>query len=215
MIREYDYYLFDADGTLFDTTEMICSCFEHTAEQFGKQYDKKLVKTHIGMTLRKQMEIYYGPLTDQMFETFRTAHMDYQLSIYKDFLVLCPGVKEALSELVQNGKKCAVVTSRMMYTLELFLKEMGIFSFFEVLVTPESTLKHKPDPQPALKALELFGSVTPQKAVFIGDSPFDIECGHRAGMDTAFVKWSHNDKSLLSVKPVYYLNDMRQLCENS
>ncbi|MDO5577270.1 MAG: HAD-IA family hydrolase [Fibrobacter sp.] len=214
MIREYDYYLFDADGTLFDTTELICRCFMHTAKSFGKTVDEKTVRSHIGMTLKNQMNLYFGPLTDEEYEKYRILHMNYQLSIYRDYLVLCPGVKEALTALKQNGKKCAVVTSRLMDTLELYLKDTQMFDFFDIIVTPESTAKHKPEPEPALKALELLGGTNPQRAIFIGDASFDIQCGHGAGMDTVFVGWSSNDSSLFPVKPDYIINDMRLLCEN-
>jgi pyrophosphatase PpaX len=80
-----------------------------------------------------------------------------------------------------------------------------------VLITPEDTDRHKPEPEPALAALQRLGA-PPREALFIGDSSFDIECGSRAGIDTALVTWSHNDTGAFPVKPTWYIDDMRDCC---
>ena len=213
-MRDYLYYLFDADGTLFDTTELICDCFKHSAVVAGKSgLDTSTIISNIGMTLRKQMDLHFGPLTDEQFEVLRKSHMEYQRAQYHKYLKLCPGVMEALNCLKDNGKRCAVVTSRFKESLGLYLQKTGIIDMFEFFVTPETTQNHKPHPEPALKALELL-SGNSREAVFIGDSRFDIECGAGAGTDTAFVNWSLSGISPLDVQPTYYLNDMRDLCVN-
>lgn len=212
LIKEYWYYLFDADGTLFDTTAMIVDCFRNTAKTFELPVpDEKEIISNIGMTLRMQMEQYFGKLSDMRFADYRAAHMAHQLAIYRDYLYLCPGVEETLHYLNEKGKSCAVVTSRMPQTLTVYLKETGIYNYFSVLVTPEDTGKHKPEPEPALEALRRLGA-QPEQALFIGDSSFDIECGNRAGIDTAFVTWSRNDTDTFPVKPTWYIDDMRDCC---
>jgi pyrophosphatase PpaX len=211
-VKEYDYYLFDADGTLFDTTDMIIRCFENTAKVHGlPQPDRQAVISHVGMTLRKQMECYFGELPDAIYDRYRDTHMTYQLEIFRDYLRLCPGVAEALRCLHERGKRCAVVTSRMLETLALYLKETGIDGYFSVLVTPECTTRHKPDPQPALEALARLNGVA-GRALLIGDSNYDIECGLQAGLATAFVTWSHNPVTTLRTAPTYFFSDMRDLC---
>lgn len=211
-MKKYSCYLFDADGTLFDTTELICQCYYNTAKIAGKpDLDKSSVLKYIGMTLRDQMDIHFGPLTEEQYANLRTVHMDYQISIYKKYLKLCTGVLETLKYLKNRNCRSVVVTSRMKPSLEMYLKDTGIFNFFEYFITPEVTNKHKPDPQPALKALELL-QCKPEESIFIGDSTFDIECGHAAGTATAFVNWSLSQSDTLRIKPDYFLEDMRDLC---
>ncbi len=211
-VKEYDYYLFDADGTLFDTTEMIVRCFENTAKVHGLSVpDRKTIVSHVGLPLRDQMEYYFGKLPDDLYKIYRHTHMSYQLEIFRDYLRLCPGVAEALQKLNERGKQCAVVTSRMLDTLTLYLRETGIERYFSVLITPECTSRHKPDPQPVLEALtRLNGSSG--SALMVGDSNYDIECGNRAGVATAFVTWSLNSPSSLQSTPTYFFSDMRDLC---
>lgn len=211
-MKKFSCYLFDADGTLFDTTELICQCFLNTARVAGKpDIDKSSIMKSIGLTLREQMEIHFGLLTDERFKMLRDVHMNYQSSIYKNYLRLCTGVLEALQKIKTAGCRSAVVTNRMRPSLETYLNETGIIGYFDYLVTPEETERHKPDPQPAFKAMELLGG-SPQESIFIGDATFDIECGHAAGTFTAFVNWSINNPCSLRIKPDYYLDDMRDLC---
>jgi pyrophosphatase PpaX len=213
-MKDYSYYLFDADGTLIDTTELIYQCFMHTCKIFGDlDVSRNDVVRNIGLTLRMQMEKYFGPLTDEQFAVRSAEHMKYQMSIYPRYLRLFPSVLQALTMLKSTGKACAIVTSRRRQTLDLYLKKTGIFDFFTVFVTPEITLKHKPDPEPALEALTLLGNAKKNEAVLIGDSEYDIECGRNAGIDTAFVSWSHNDPAVLPVRPTYIIGDLTQLCQ--
>lgn len=210
-MKKYSAYLFDIDGTLLDTTELIYQCFRYTCGKFGGMtLAKDEVVGNIGLTLRDQMEKYFGTLTDQRYRELADAHMEHQISIYKDYLGVFRGVHDTLRWLSTHGVPLAAVTSRRRQSLDLYLNEMDILSFFDSLVTPESTDHHKPHPEPALKAAEELGC-QPENALFVGDSRFDIECGAAAGMDTALVGWSDNDSSSFSVVPTMLIREMKDL----
>lgn len=211
-MKNYDYFLFDADGTLIDTMELIYRCFVHTCKTFAnKELSKQEVQKNVGLTLRDQMAKYFGPMSQEYFDMVSKEHMAFQTAHYLEHLRLFPTVAEGLAMLSAAGKHCAVVTSRRRNTLVCYLKTTGIFHFFEAFVTHETTLTHKPGPEPALAALALLGT-DKNETLFVGDSVFDIECASRAGLDSAFVKWSVNDPVLMAVKPTWFIDDLRQLC---
>lgn len=211
-MKAYQCYLFDADGTLLDTSELIYRCFVHTLERFaGRSIDRPEVQSHIGLTLRAQLEIYLGPMDDRRYEEIRAAHMDYQLSIYRDYLRAFPGVAETLACLKAQGCATGVVTSRMPDTLTLYLEATELARYFDILVTPVDTARHKPHPDPILAALRKLG-MQPENSVYVGDASFDIESGAAAGVDTIFVGWSHNDPASLVVSPTAIINDPLDLC---
>ncbi len=211
-MKSYSTYLFDADGTLIDTVGLIVRCFQHTCGVFGGlRVPAHEIEKSVGFSLRKQMELYFGSLTDERFDELAKEHMDFQLKHYREYLRLFPGVAEGLACLSAAGKRLAVVTARKRFTLELYLKEMGIFDVFEAVVTLENTTRHKPDPEPALEALRLL-SASREDALFIGDSRFDLECAHNAGVDCAFVNWSCNHLSEMNAKPTFCIDDLRELC---
>ncbi len=210
-MKQYAAYLFDGDGTLYDTAEMIYQCFSYSCKKFGNiEVAREAVFSNIGLPLRPQLEHFLGPLSDDRATEILKAHMAYQLTIYRDHVFLFPGVAETLARLKNNDKKLAVVTSRRTKTLTLYLKHTAIYHLFDAFITPESTEKHKPDPQPALEALRQL-DCSAAETLFVGDAVFDIACGSKAGTDTAFVAWSHIPITSLPMKPTYILNGMGEL----
>ena len=210
-MKSYTAYLFDCDGTLIDTTELIYQCFVYSCKKYGDlEVTREEVFANIGIPLRNQLVHFLGPASDEKLSEITKAHMDYQLKIYEDYLGLFPGVTETLSQLKANEKKLGVVTSRKTFTLNLYFKHTGILQFFDTLITPELTEKHKPSPEPALEALKRL-SCSAEETLFVGDSIYDIECGVKAGMDTAFVTWSRIDPDSLTIKPAYIINEMNEL----
>jgi pyrophosphatase PpaX len=161
--------------------------------------------------MRQQIEIYLGPLSDEEYAEVYNTQANYQLAIYKHYLKLFPGVAETLNTLKSRDKHLAVVSARRQETLLVYLRETGIYDIFDVIVSPGLTNgKSKPDPEPALKALALMNG-TAEQALFVGDVDSDIECGQRAGMDTAFATWSHNHPDSLKTQPTFFLNAMQDL----
>jgi pyrophosphatase PpaX len=210
-MKHYAAYLFDADGTLIDTTELIYQCFVYTCRKFaGMELSRPEVVKHVGLTLRRHLELYLGPLSDEGFRTTAAAHMEYQMSIYPQYLRAFPGVLDALSALRAQHRTLAVVTSRRTESLTVYLRQTGLSGFFDCCVTPEDTTEHKPHPEPAQRALALLG-VAARDALFVGDSSFDMECGASAGCDTAFVTWSHITATSLASPPTWLIDDMREL----
>ncbi|TKB27110.1 HAD family hydrolase [Desulfopila sp. IMCC35006] len=208
-MKLYDSYLFDADGTLFDTVELICTCFQYVAEKYaGKTMDRRDIIHGIGLPLKSQLITHLGPELDH--EHILDDYLQYQLSIMQDSIRLFPHVIETLALLKSAGKKLAIVTSRRRFSLEKILQSTDTAGYFDVLVTPEDTARHKPDAEPALKAMSLLGAEK-TSSVFIGDALYDICSGASAGIDTIFVNWSHAARSSLPVAPTWAINSLQEL----
>lgn len=201
-MREYNAYLFDADGTLIDTRELIYRSFVHAGEVMRTAMPpREAVEATTGLPVVRQIRHVLGWDKDEVFyEQAIQAYTDFMLREYPAFLKLFPGTAEGLEHLAGRGKKLAVVTSRRRRTLELFLDVTGITDYFAALITPEDTGKHKPDPDPALLALRLLDA-NPGEAVFVGDAEFDIRCGKSAGTSAAFVTWGGMEHSQWDVQP--------------
>ncbi len=210
-MRRYATYLFDMDGTLIDTRELIYQCFKYTLRKYADtSLPREEIYSHIGIPLHKQLEHYLGSLTSEQLRRIADDHMAYQQSIHSHYLKLFPGVMETLSELRAENKTCGIVTSRRMASLKPYCDELGLTPFFDTMVTPEHTLHHKPHPEPveqALRALQADASDT----IFAGDATYDIESGSAAGVDTAFVDWNHDAADTLKIPPTYTLNSIDEL----
>jgi len=210
-MKPYACYLFDADGTLIDTVDLIYRCFVHGLGVHSQRtVTRAEVESLVGLTLRAQYERYLGPLSDQQYAVIRDTHMGYQMRIHRDHVKAFPGVAAELSRLHAAGRRLGVVSSRLRETLTLYLGETGLAPYFQTVVTPEDTQRHKPDPQPVLLALQRL-QVLPGDALMVGDAAWDVECAAAAGVDSALVSWSRSDPSLMTVKPTYCIAGLGEL----
>lgn len=210
-MRSYPCYLFDLDGTLIDTIDLVYECFRHAVQNVkGFHLERAEVIPYIGIPLKAQYRRFFPQDSDEAIEHYMKVHMDYQYEIYPKYLKAFPRAQETLRSLKMRGAKIALVTSRRKRSATVFTTDMGLHPFFDLLVTPEDTEKHKPDPEPARLALSKLG-MKPEESLFVGDAEFDMECGHATGTDTAFCLWGTNDPKNLKRSPTYLLKDLADL----
>jgi pyrophosphatase PpaX len=208
-MKNYDFYLFDADGTLFDTIDLICTCFQYVAGKYaGRTLVREKIIDGIGLPLRDQIVHHLGRSMDH--DTILDDYRDYQMAIFAGGVKLFPDVEVTLQALKDAGKKLAVVTSRRRPSLDQMLQVTDTAKYFDALVTPEDTGRHKPHAEPVLKAMTLLGADKTQ-TVFTGDALFDICSGADAGIDTVFVTWSHSALASLPMPPTWTIDSMREL----
>lgn len=211
-MKEYDAYLFDADGTILDTRELIYHSFLAIEKELGFPLPSRdRIQETVGLPFDRQLRLVVGGGHDEAFyERAAAAYRAHMMDSYQADLKAFPGAKEVLARLHGAGKKLAVVSSRRLNSLERFLESTGLLGFFELLVTPESTSEHKPHPAPALLAMEKLAAA-PDKTVFVGDATFDIECGKAAGTDAVLVSWGGMDPSEWAVQPDAVVDDFYEL----
>lgn len=208
-MKQYDSYLFDADGTLFDTVDLICTCFQYVAKKYaGKEIARNTIIDGIGLPLKSQLITHLGSELDH--EQILDDYLQYQLNIMEDSIATFPHVFETLKILKGAGKKLAIVTSRRRFSMEKILQATDTAKYFDVLITPEDTTRHKPEAEPALKAMLLLGA-DKTSTVFTGDALYDICSGASAGIDTIFVNWSHATLSSLPVPPTWTIDSLQEL----
>ena len=179
--------LFDYDGTLADTNELICESWRFTVKTLAdKTMTDDEIRSTFGEVLSYSMERVMPGIDPELGVS---VYRKYQHDIYLDRIKLFPGTEEVLASLRESGYKTALVTSRLRSSTERGLKHFGIYDSFDVILTADDTDAVKPDPAPIYITLDKLG-VRPEEAVFIGDTTHDIEAGIAAGVFTILVDWS-------------------------
>ncbi|HXV87286.1 MAG TPA: HAD-IA family hydrolase [Gemmatimonadales bacterium] len=180
-------YLFDLDGTLIDSVELIRRTFRHTLETHrGSVPSEAEWLQGLGQPLWDQFRVYTQDQTeiDAMIATYRAYN-----GVHHDALVRgYPGVHQVLASLKERGKRLGVVTSKMRRGTLHGLAHCGLDGRFDAIVAADDVDRHKPDPTPVLRALEHLGADARQ-TVFVGDSPHDLAAGRAAGVRTAAALW--------------------------
>lgn len=178
--------LFDLDGTLIDTNNLIIQSFKHTYKKhLNREIDEKEIIMCFGEPLLDTLARYDRENAHEMIETYR----EHNEAIHDELAKEIVGANVTLNELKALGIKVGVVTSKRRQLAERGLNLFKLFDVMDVIVTPEDTSKHKPDAEPVLKACEKL-SVIPSETIMVGDSHFDILCGKNAGAKSCLVKYS-------------------------
>lgn len=200
--------LFDLDGTLIDTNELIITTYLHTLEKYypGK-YMREDVLPFMGPTLTEVFGKMNPDQAEEMISEYRRFNLANHDLLVKEFV----GVVETVDTLKKKGYKMGIVTTKRHDTVLKGLRLMKLDSYFNVIVAIDHVKKEKPDPEPVFKALEQLGS-TPDEAIMIGDNFHDILAGKNAGTKTAGVAWSLKGRDYLAqFEPDYILENMADL----
>lgn len=189
-----DTLLFDLDGTLIDTNELIISSFMHTLEKYypGK-YKREDALAFIGPTLYETFSSMDKERTQEMIEEYRKYNHEQHDLLVKEF----DGVFETIRSLHEMGYKLGIVTTKVRSTVNMGLKLTHLDQFFEVVVTLDDVKNAKPDPEPIMLALQQLNS-NPENAIMVGDNSHDILGGKNAGTKTAGVAWAIKGKEYLA-----------------
>ncbi len=178
--------LFDLDGTLIDSGPIILASMQHAVRQVLDReiaYEE-LAATVGGQGLVSQMQELDPDRVDELAEVYR-EHNDPLHETLEAF----EGMIDLLPRLRAEGRRLGIVTAKRHRTVALaFDRFPWLAEQFEVVIAHEDTDRHKPDPEPVLLAVEKLGG-TPDEAVYVGDSPFDIGAAKGAGMHSIAVTW--------------------------
>jgi pyrophosphatase PpaX len=206
--------LFDLDGTLIDTNELIVECFQYALkEHLDLEVSREDVIKTFGEPLIFAMKKYDEENVDQLLDLFRK----YQETRHDILAKECEGVTAGIKVLKGAGLKIALVTSKRRPTTERGLNLIDIYRYMDAVVTFEDTESHKPTGGPALKACELMG-VRPGETIMVGDSHNDILCGKDAGCYTCLVSYTALPlEEMMSYDPDFIIDSLSELveiCEN-
>lgn len=201
--------LFDLDGTLVDTIELLLASVRHAfAERATRRHGGRTPTdaewiAGIGTPLVEQLRPF--AFDDEDVAALVADYRGYQRE-HHDRLTRCyDGVLDAVRALRQLGHPTAVVTSKSDDVAQRTLAWVGLAPLMDLVVSVGSTTRHKPDPEPVLFALDRLG-YAPAEAIFVGDSPHDVRAGNAAGVATVAALWGPFAREVLEgVGPTYVI----------
>lgn len=201
--------LFDVDGTLLDTTELIFQALENSFAVNSKvTLTREQFRTVVGRPLTECYQILTG---QNEVEAFCLTHHDFQL---KNLHLSKPysNTVATLKKLKNDGMKIAAVTSRKKKSTSLTLEQAGISPYLDFSIFADEVTRHKPDPESLNKAMAFLKS-DPAESIMVGDSEADILGGKNAGVTTVGALYGFHGKKLQEFQPDFTIDDISQIID--
>ena len=183
----FDAVLFDLDGTLLDSIELILVSYRHTLAHHGlpTRSDADIL-SGLGTTLDAQFRRWgYG---DRLAELTGT-YIEHNLRMHDELVRPFPGTDDLVHELRAAGVPLALVTSKRRRGGEQGLRRLGIAGCFGAEIYGDEVARPKPAPDPVLDAVRGLGVEPSTRVAFVGDAIHDVESGQAAGIHTVAVSW--------------------------
>ncbi|MBN3524457.1 pyrophosphatase PpaX [Paenibacillus apiarius] len=201
--------LFDLDGTIIDTNELIIQTFLHVLkDKTPSPFARESIIPSMGLPLEHQIRIFTGlEQVDDLVEAYR----EYNIARHDELVREFPHVTEVIETLHRHGIRLGVVTTKMRLTTERALRMFGLYEQLGTIVTIQDVTQPKPHPEPVLRAIEAL-QADPATTLMVGDSPADIQSANAAGAISCGVAWSLKGEAVLrQYDPRHIIHDMRDL----
>ena len=199
MFHDLAAVLFDLDGTLVNTIDLILAAHDHTFARHlrGPGPARAVVIRDFGRPLHDVLFEYAASdgLEDpalasrEMADTYRAFQSEHHDRLVTPY----PGLRDTIAVLHRRRYILGVVTSKSARTARREIEQFGLADLLSVAVFVEDTARHKPEPEPLLEAARR-GGFEPARAIYIGDSIHDIAAGRAAGMKTGGALWGPFDR---------------------
>lgn len=179
------HFIFDIDGTLINTEKAIIKGLQELLlEEKGIRYAPEQLYFCLGIPGRQallQLGIEEGVAEKlKRWDAFYNSHAA-DVSIY-------PDIPQVLENLRAKGIILGTITSKNQEEYDHDMIPLGLGAYFTISVTSSDTSEHKPSPGPMLYYLKKAG-ISPEQAVYIGDSTYDMQCAGSAGVTRALALW--------------------------
>jgi pyrophosphatase PpaX len=194
--------LFDVDGTLIDTAELIADALAYTCQRhLGRTHPRETYYALIGKPALVQMELLGGDKAPEMMDTALAYYEDHS-----DQERVFPGALDTMARLSEVGILLGLVTSKIRVELNPTLERVPLQRYVRVVVTADLTTRPKPYPDPVYLALQTLEIAAPD-VLFVGDSPYDLQSGRAAGVKTGAATWGPHPRVTLEAEQPDYMFD--------
>ena len=193
-------FIFDLDGTILDTVHTIAYYVNDALKHFGfPENETDAYKYFAGngaTNLIHRALAAHGLDTEENFNKVFPYYMENynKNTLYKTEHF--PNMPETLKALKEKGIKIAVVSNKPDSTVQPLLPHFFEDGLFDIAFGARENVPLKPNPSAVNEVLDLYG-LTPEDAVYVGDTGTDMQTGKNAGIFTVGVLWGFRDEKEL------------------
>lgn len=207
-MKNFDGFIFDIDGTLTSTNELIFASFRHVTEKY---LNKKVTDEEIISLFGPTEDVILKEWMSEDYDDARKDYFDFYEAQHHAMADVFPGIKDALEFIKSKNIPLSIYTGKGRASSEITLKKIGVLDLFDMIVTGDDVAKHKPSPEGITKFIEAF-NLDRKKVLMIGDAPADVLAARSAGVKVASVVWdSYAKEKVLEMKSDYLFETVDEL----
>jgi HAD superfamily hydrolase (TIGR01549 family) len=198
-VVRFSCVIFDLDGTLTQTNPLIFASFNHVAQRYlGRTYSPQEIISWFGPTEDVALAQLLGEQTaaeamDELCRFYSTHH--------NEMARLHERVIDVLELLQQRNIRLSLFTGKGERTTRITLEAFGLSRFFDIVVTGDDVVHHKPAPEGIQQIMHRCGA-GPEEVLMVGDSLADLQASRSAGVPIAAALWDSYDRTrVLAAQP--------------
>lgn len=204
--------IFDFDGTLGDTRNVIIKTMQATIKELGlPERSDAECQAMIGLPLEAVPAALFPEVDipgNKYANSYRRLFAGYN---EEGAVELFPHVKETLEELRGRRIMMTIASSRSHQTLADYIENLGLRDTISYVLGAENVKRPKPASDPVDKTLMIF-SLRPETCIVVGDTVYDIQMGKNAGCRTIGVSYGNNTREQLEEAGAdYVIDDIQDL----
>jgi pyrophosphatase PpaX len=206
-MKKYSCIIFDMDGTLTQTNQLIYDSFNHIAEKYlKKRLSNAEIHALFGPPEQGAVEKMIG--SDNISAVMEEYYHFYEHE-HPKLAEIYPGTVEVLTFLRSKGIRIALFTGKGRRTTDITLEQFGITSYFDVTITGDDVEKFKPSGNGIRKILERF-ALQPSEVLMVGDAVADCKASRETGVDIASVVWdSYAKDEVMKLSPDFLFHNVQ------
>ncbi len=206
-MHNFDGIIFDVDGTLTSSNDLIFESFRYISQKY---FNKNLTNEEIMSLFGPTEDVILKEWSGNKFETVRNDYYNFYSNNHH-MAELYPGIKEILSFVKSKKVLLAVFTGKGREAALITLIKLEVFDFFDLIITGDDVIEHKPSAEGINKFLDKF-NLSREKVLMIGDAPSDIKAARSAGVKIASVVWDNYVKNeVLTLGSDYIFREVNEL----
>lgn len=201
--------IFDYDGTLIDTNDLIVYSLKTAAKNVvNKELSDELLDNILGRTLDEQMKMIDAQHYEALMETYKKIYRKNS----EDMTYLYDNMDRLVKQLKEQGYQLFILSNKGKRGINFGLNKFNLNNIFDYIISMDDVDKGKPNLEGISKIIE-FSKLKPNELILVGDSPYDIEVANTAKITSVLVDWTILNKSNFNSTYEYLMKDPFELLD--
>ena len=190
-MKLFDGIIFDVDGTLAETHELIFASFNHVAEKY---LNKRLTNEEIVALFGPTEDVILKEWMKDDYESARKDYFEFYESKHSEMAEIFPGLREAVSIIKEHNIPLGIFTGKGRDSAEITLKSIGLYDQFDMILSGDDVDEHKPSPDGINRFIKQY-NLKPERVLMVGDAIHDVMASESAGVKCALVLWDEYSRN--------------------